>query len=504
MRTGRVKHKEPNELTPSPFFDKERNTVFAEKSNKPFFNSTTGSNAAPVIQRKCKHCEQEELQAKSEGTVQRQTEETPMAESMTSESVTGMPAAEATADPMAAATEPAEGATASSSSVIVDDASTPGEGQMRRSEFLGALRARVFATATEALSGTPFSGNVSGYIDSYFAQYSGSPASQLERTIRQQEPSAAGAQRASHLIRIVNARVLSEIRSRVPFGGGGGIMQSVGSAVSSAGSAIGDIASGVGNFLFKENSGGAKPATSPSAVMHSLGKGSHLDAGSQSKMESVFGTSFSNVEVHTDSKAAQISGGMNARAFTVGNHVAFASGEHKPGTLIGDALMAHELAHVIQQQGQHDELQSGGHMGYEQFEEDADNSAVSAMLSLKGMNGSLKGLGKKLLPRLKSKLGLQRCDPAPRRRVRYHQYGGTGFNADRPGGGSCLPYCACRTGENGQPVTGGDARIQIDPREFNGRCPAGLIIEWDGMTRVSTTPLDSDPCPGPGSDRGCL
>jgi hypothetical protein len=223
-------------------------------------------------------------------------------------------------------------------------------------------------------------------------------------------------------------------------------------------------------------------------------------------MESVFGTSFSNVEVHTDSKAAQLSGGMNARAFTVGNHVAFASGEHKPGTLIGDALMAHELAHVIQQQGQHDELQSAGHMGYEQFEEDADNSAVSAMLSLKGMNGSLKGLGKKLLPRLKSKLGLQRCDPTPPRRVRvrYHQYGGTGFNSDRSGGGSCVPYCACRTDENGQPVTGGDARYQIDPREFNGRCPVGLVIEWNGMSRVSTTPLDSDPCPGPGGDRGCL
>ena len=500
MRTGRVRHKEPNDLTPSPFFDKERNTVLAEKGNKPFFNTTTASNTAPAVQRKCKHCEQEELQAKSEGTVQRQTEETPMAESMTSETVAGTPTAEATGDPMAAASEPTEGATASSSSVIVDDASTPGEGQMRRSEFLGALRGRVFATATEALSGTPFSGNVSGYIDSYFAQYSGSPASQLERTIRQQEPAAAGAQSASHLISIVNARVLSEIRRRIPEGG---IMQSVGSAVSSAGSAISDVASGVGNFLFKENSGGAKPATSPTAVMHNLGKGSHLDAGSQSRMESVFGTSFSNVEIHTDNKAAQLSGGMNARAFTVGNHIAFASGEHKPGTLIGDALMAHELAHVIQQQGQHDELQSAGHMGYEQFEEDADNSAVSAMLSLKGIKG-LKGLGKKLLPRLKSKLGLQRCDPAPSRRVRvrYRQYGGTGFNSQQAGGGSCLPYCACRTDENGRPVTGGESRIQIGPEEF-GRCPAGLIVDWNGSARV-TTPLDSDPCPGAGEDRGCL
>lgn len=36
-------------------------------------------------------------------------------------------------------------------------------------------------------------------------------------------------------------------------------------------------------------------------------------------------------------------------AFTVGSDIAFARGAHRPGTLTGDALIAHELAHVVQQ-----------------------------------------------------------------------------------------------------------------------------------------------------------
>ncbi len=54
---------------------------------------------------------------------------------------------------------------------------------------------------------------------------------------------------------------------------------------------------------------------------------------------------------HTDSNASSVSNRVNARAFTVGNHVAFGGGEYKPGTLAGDALIAHELAHTVQQQG---------------------------------------------------------------------------------------------------------------------------------------------------------
>ena len=42
---------------------------------------------------------------------------------------------------------------------------------------------------------------------------------------------------------------------------------------------------------------------------------------------------------------------MSARAFATGNDVYFAKGEYNPGSADGDRLIAHELAHVVQQRG---------------------------------------------------------------------------------------------------------------------------------------------------------
>lgn len=63
-------------------------------------------------------------------------------------------------------------------------------------------------------------------------------------------------------------------------------------------------------------------------------------------MEGRFGHSFADVRVHADSGAAAA---LGARAFTVGSDVAFARGEFAPRSADGRALLAHELAHVVQQ-----------------------------------------------------------------------------------------------------------------------------------------------------------
>ncbi|MBN2005873.1 MAG: DUF4157 domain-containing protein [Anaerolineae bacterium] len=63
------------------------------------------------------------------------------------------------------------------------------------------------------------------------------------------------------------------------------------------------------------------------------------------------GVDLSNVRIHTGSTAAQTSKDLNARAYTVGSHVAFNSGEYQPGSTQGRQLMAHELTHVVQQGG---------------------------------------------------------------------------------------------------------------------------------------------------------
>ncbi|ELZ14325.1 hypothetical protein C479_00415 [Halovivax asiaticus JCM 14624] len=68
-------------------------------------------------------------------------------------------------------------------------------------------------------------------------------------------------------------------------------------------------------------------------------------------MEARMGDSLGDVRVHTGPKAAAACEAINARAFTVGNHVAFGPGEYDPEDEDGQHVIAHELAHVRQQPG---------------------------------------------------------------------------------------------------------------------------------------------------------
>jgi hypothetical protein len=110
--------------------------------------------------------------------------------------------------------------------------------------------------------------------------------------------------------------------------------------------------------------------------------------------------------------------------------VAFGSGEYQPGTPVGDALLAHELAHVVQQGRDVDaaslpqaRLPAAGDAG---LETDADEAATGAVLSLWGRTErGLRELRRTTGPRLKSglKLQLSSCNdtPAPPARVAPRQ-----------------------------------------------------------------------------------
>ena len=62
-----------------------------------------------------------------------------------------------------------------------------------------------------------------------------------------------------------------------------------------------------------------------------------------------FGYDLSQVRIHTDAYTADIAKAINARAFTFGQNIGFASGEYNPESFIGKKLLAHELVHTIQQ-----------------------------------------------------------------------------------------------------------------------------------------------------------
>ncbi len=77
--------------------------------------------------------------------------------------------------------------------------------------------------------------------------------------------------------------------------------------------------------------------------------GAPLDPHARSVLEPRFGHDFGAVRVHTDAAAAAAANAVHARAFTVGQHVAFGAGEYRPASADGRRLIAHELAHTLQQ-----------------------------------------------------------------------------------------------------------------------------------------------------------
>ncbi|HLP65747.1 eCIS core domain-containing protein [Flavobacterium sp.] len=83
----------------------------------------------------------------------------------------------------------------------------------------------------------------------------------------------------------------------------------------------------------------------------SKGGGKGLDKKTKNEMESGFGADFSDVKVHTDSNAVQMSQELGAQAFTNGNDVYFNKGKYNPNSKEGKHLLAHELTHTIQQNG---------------------------------------------------------------------------------------------------------------------------------------------------------
>lgn len=77
--------------------------------------------------------------------------------------------------------------------------------------------------------------------------------------------------------------------------------------------------------------------------------GGRLDEPIQREMEALLGEDFSDVTIHTGGPAATAADHLDAKAFTVGNHVVFNRDRYEPTTTDGKALLAHELTHVRQQ-----------------------------------------------------------------------------------------------------------------------------------------------------------
>ncbi len=269
--------------------------------------------------------------------------------------------------------------------IVPDSAAGLEPGQMRRGPFLAALRGAVEAALGGADPVTAADARA------HFAEVFGGIESQdcpgLERSLRENLPGVAITDAQSYVTAAATA-----VRDRVG-----------GSAAPAPGGLVGRLVSAVGNLagaLFKARDGVAGDRD-VRVVRGRLGAGQALDGGVRADLESAYGRDFGGARVHTDARAGALAEELGARAFTVGEDIAFAPGEYQPGTLGGDALIAHELAHVQQQRD------GAGGSAVDGLEEDADRAAVGAVVSR--WSGSAQGLGDGLVPRLRAGLRLQRC-----------------------------------------------------------------------------------------------
>lgn len=310
--------------------------------------------------------------------------------------------------------EPAPEETTIPRLIAEDSTKTVGPGQMRRSEFLAQLRTEVTSTAEAALVGTGRTTAECPYLDYWFGYYSRQDSLYIERAIRRYAPETTHAATARDYIPIIAQRVRRSVETWARTGGIIGIPNGLSMGMAGRGllGGIGEMISGVGSIFFKARNGGARAPDDPHTVQAELGDGKPLDSGVRSRMESAFGIDFSHVRAHVNGTSAGLSNRFNARAFTVGNHVAFGANEYKPGTLIGDALIAHELAHVVQQGGTespHKHVPIGPE-AQRSLEEDSDKSAVGVVAVLWGQSKDRRAhWGQQIIPRIKSGLQLQRC-----------------------------------------------------------------------------------------------
>ncbi len=135
--------------------------------------------------------------------------------------------------------------------------------------------------------------------------------------------------------------------------------------------------------LQRSGKGSNGPVTAPASVSRTLASpGRPLDLPTRSFMEPRFGRDFSGVRVHTDSAAAESARAVNANAYTVGQDIVFDEGKYNPSSQAGKRLLAHELAHTVQQHGLQrstDGIALGQSSEYHRLEREADNIASAIM-----------------------------------------------------------------------------------------------------------------------------
>lgn len=175
--------------------------------------------------------------------------------------------------------------------------------------------------------------------------------------------------------------------------------------------------------LQRKATGGAEISQVPDTVYEVLRSGGQpLDRTARGFFESRFHHDFSRVRIHADGKAAESADAVHAHAYASGSHVVFGQGQYAPGSARGQRLLAHELAHVVQQGG----AAALGRHSLLATHSDAEREAKRAG------NSALPGAGMEIRSRMEpGQIGRAEKDGPPQ-----PQTGGAGTGSSAGAGGS--------------------------------------------------------------------
>lgn len=130
------------------------------------------------------------------------------------------------------------------------------------------------------------------------------------------------------------------------------VADKVAKKVVSGETAIVDSGSNAGSLQPKADSGGVTASAElQNTLDSSKGGGQALDDATKSMMGEQMGADLSGVKIHNDNTAHQMSESINAKAFTHGEDIYFKQGNYNTSSTEGRELLAHELAHTVQQKG---------------------------------------------------------------------------------------------------------------------------------------------------------
>jgi len=135
-----------------------------------------------------------------------------------------------------------------------------------------------------------------------------------------------------------------------------------------------------GAMRLVQPSGGSNAARLPDGMTLPSGGGTPLPDAVRQKMEGFFKSKFDDIRIHVGPQAPAI----GAVAFTIGSQIFFAPGQYQPGSPNGQALLGHELAHVVQQRAGRVRNPFGGGIAVVQdhaLEREADEMGRRAALS---------------------------------------------------------------------------------------------------------------------------